>query len=210
MQGRENTGPRSMNNHPRNPGTNPDIMSGFFLVLAEFEVSGHESGHRVRIQSPSRHSSRQNGQGGGPKSRIPRYPAAFPANLPDFPVARAGNGNSRHFSCQNGSTAGAGERPTSPEQEQVRAPRKRTSVVITRTSINTRSIMRPIMTSTTTPMTMTTLRTNTNPTTIETDQSAVVPQGWTKVEARDLSSGTRRAEEETDKTLRAIQKTSGV
>ena len=111
---RENDDPGAGRNNKypsRTPDTDPDAMSGFHLVLSGCALSGPGSGHRVRIRGLSRHSSRQNGESGAPKSRIPSYPAIYPAILRDSPATSGGNGQSCHFSCRNG------RRRTKPGQE---------------------------------------------------------------------------------------------
>ena len=115
-----------------NSDTDPDALSGFFLVLGEATVSGHRSGHRVRIlpeppicwvemegvQPSSRHISRQNGERGEPESRNSGYPAVIPAILRDFPANRARNGKSCHFSCQSGRRPDAGWLPATRQAQK--------------------------------------------------------------------------------------------
>ena len=97
MRVRENTGPRSMSSLSTNSDIDPDTMSGYFPFSGDLTVSGHKSGHHVRIppkhlilgaetqelQSPSRHFSRQNGEWETPERRFSGDPAVYPAILRD-------------------------------------------------------------------------------------------------------------------------------
>ncbi len=75
MRGRENTEPRPMCRDCHNTDTDPVTMSGFSLTLERHYVSGHESGHDVRIQLLPHHFYRQNGKSDNPKDTISTHAA---------------------------------------------------------------------------------------------------------------------------------------